>query len=44
VSRPDVVISKVHEKIVDGRFIDEAALTSAQRGIDDLIAEIRRAR
>jgi chromate reductase, NAD(P)H dehydrogenase (quinone) len=40
VARPDVVVAKVHEKIVDGKFIDETVLTFAEQAIDDLIAEI----
>jgi chromate reductase len=34
----------VHEKVRDGRLIDEAALSFALAGVDDLIDEIRAAR
>jgi len=42
VARPDVVIPKIHEKIVDGKFVDEIVLAHAQRAIGDLVAEIKR--
>jgi len=42
VARPDVVIPKINEKIVEGKFVDEVALAHAQQAIGDLIAEIRR--
>jgi chromate reductase len=35
------VIGGVHEKVHDGRLIDEAALSFALAGDDDLIEEIR---
>jgi chromate reductase len=44
VVRPDIVFSRVHEKIVDGIFTDEAALATAMRGVGDLIAEINHCR
>jgi chromate reductase len=44
VLRPQIVIGGVHEKVRDGRLIDEAALRFALEGIDDLIQEIGAAR
>src|SRR6266850_2669341 len=44
VFRPQIVIGGVHEKVRDGRLIDEAALSFARAGVDDLIEEIRAAR
>jgi chromate reductase, NAD(P)H dehydrogenase (quinone) len=44
VFRPQIVIGGVHEKVRDGRLIDEAALSFALAGVDDLIGEIRWAR
>jgi chromate reductase, NAD(P)H dehydrogenase (quinone) len=44
VLRPQIVIGGVHEKVRDGRLIDEAALSFALAGVDDLIEEIRAAR
>jgi len=44
VFRPQIVIGGVHEKVRDGRLIDEAALSFALAGVDDLIEEIRAAR
>ena len=44
VCRPQIVIGGIHEKVRDGRLIDEAALTFALAGVDDLIKEIRQAR
>jgi len=41
VRRPQIVIGGVHEKVRDGRLIDEAAISFALAGVDDLIAEIR---
>jgi len=41
VFRPQIVIGGVHEKVRDGRLIDEAALNFALAGLDDLIEEIR---
>jgi len=43
VFRPQIVIGGVHEKVRDGRFIDEGALSFALAGVDDLIEEIRAA-
>jgi chromate reductase len=43
VFRPQIVIGGVHEKVRDGRLIDEAALSFALAGVDDLIEEIRAA-
>ena len=42
VLRPQIVIGGVHEKVRDGRLIDEAALSFAIAGVDDLFEEIRR--
>src|SRR6266404_4879258 len=44
VLRPQIVIGGVHEKVSDGRLVDEATLRFALGGIDDLLEEIRRAR
>jgi chromate reductase len=44
VRRPQIVIGGVHEKVRDGRLVDEAALRFALEGVDDLLAEIRAAR
>src|SRR5207253_4649062 len=44
VLRPQIVIGSVHEKVRDGRLVDEAALSFALAGVDDLIEEIRAAR
>jgi len=41
VLRPQIVIGGVHEKVRDGRLIDQAALDFALGGVDDLIEEIR---
>jgi chromate reductase, NAD(P)H dehydrogenase (quinone) len=38
------VIGGVHEKVRDGRLIDEAVLSFALAGVDDLLDEIRTAR
>lgn len=40
IARPPIVIAGVHTKIEDGRFIDEANLTFALEGVNDLVAEI----
>ena len=42
--RPQIVIGSVHEKVRDGRLIDEAVLSFALAGVDDLVEEIRTAR
>jgi chromate reductase len=44
VLRPQIVIGGVHEKVHDGRLIDEATLRFALAGVDDLLEEIRAAR
>ena len=43
VLRPQIVIGGVHEKVRDGRLIDEAVLSFALAGVDDLIEEIKAA-
>jgi chromate reductase, NAD(P)H dehydrogenase (quinone) len=44
VRRPQIVIGGVHEKVRDGRLIDEAALSFVLAGVDDLLEEIRAVR
>jgi chromate reductase len=44
VLRPQIVIGSVHERVRDGRLVDEAALRFAPAGVDDLLDEIRAAR
>jgi chromate reductase len=44
VLRPQIVIGSVHEKVRDGRLVDEAALRFALAGVDDLVGDIRAAR
>ena len=44
VLRPQIVIGSVHEKVSDGRIVDEATLRFALAGVDDLLDEIRAAR
>jgi chromate reductase len=44
VFRPQVVIGGVHEKVRDGRLVDQAALSFALSAVDDLIEEIRAVR
>jgi chromate reductase, NAD(P)H dehydrogenase (quinone) len=44
ILRPQIVIGSVHEKVRDGRLVDEAALSFALAGVDDLLEEIRRTR
>ena len=44
VLRPQIVIGSVHEKVRDGRLVDEAALRYALAGVEDLLDEIRAAR
>jgi chromate reductase, NAD(P)H dehydrogenase (quinone) len=44
VHRPQIVIGGVHEKVRDGRLVDEAVLRFALAGVDDLLDEIRAAR
>ncbi|HYH20358.1 MAG TPA: NADPH-dependent FMN reductase [Azospirillum sp.] len=41
IARPQVVIAGVHEKVKDGRLIDEASLNFALAAVDDLLAEVR---
>jgi chromate reductase len=41
IARPQVVIASVHEKVKDGRLVDDASLTFALAAVDDLLAEIR---
>ena len=43
VLRPQIVIGGVHEKVRDGRLVDEAALRFTLAGVDDLLEEIRAA-
>jgi chromate reductase len=38
--RPQIVIGNVHEKVRDGRLVDEAALSFALAGVDDLVNAI----
>ena len=40
VLRPQIVIGGVHEKVRDGRLVDEAVLRFALAGVDDLFDEI----
>ncbi len=42
--RPQIVIGSVHEKVSDGRLVDEATLRFARAGVGDLLDEIRAAR
>jgi chromate reductase len=44
VVRPQVVIAGVHEKVRDGRLVDEATLRFALEAVQDLVREIRVAR
>ena len=44
VLRPQIVIGGVHEKVRDGRLVDEAVLSFALAGVEDLIEEIRAVR
>jgi chromate reductase, NAD(P)H dehydrogenase (quinone) len=44
VLRPQIVIGGVHEKVSDGRLVDEASLRFAIAGVDDLLDEVRAAR
>ena len=43
VLRPQIVIGGVHEKVREGNLIDEAVLSFALAGVDDLLEEIRTA-
>ncbi len=40
VARPQVIITSVKEKVVDGRLVDAAALQFALEAIEDLLSEI----
>jgi chromate reductase len=44
VFRPQIVIGGVHEKVRDGRLFDEATLSFALAGVEDLLEEIRAGR
>ena len=44
VHRPQIVIGGVHDKVRDGRLVDEAAQRLALAGVDDLLDEVRAAR
>src|ERR1700754_4086332 len=44
VLRAQIVIGGVHEKVRDGRLVDEAVLGCALAGVDDLLKEIRAVR
>ena len=44
VLRPQIAIGSVHEKVRDGRLVDEAALRFALAGVDDLLDDIRATR
>jgi chromate reductase, NAD(P)H dehydrogenase (quinone) len=41
VARPEIVFASVHEKIVDGRLVDESSLRFALAVIVGLVGEIR---
>jgi chromate reductase len=43
VLRPQIVIGSVHDKVRDGRLVDEATLSFALAGVDDLLEMIRTA-
>ena len=40
IARAEVVIPVVHQKIANGRLVDDASLTFAVSAVDDLLAEI----
>ena len=42
VHRPQTVVGSAHQKVVDGRLVDEATLGFLQDGIDDLVRLIGR--
>ena len=44
VLRPQIVIGGVHEKVSDGRVVDEATLRFVLAGVEDLLDEIRAVR
>ena len=41
LQRPQIVIGAVHEKVADGRLVDEGALGFLQAGVDDLLQALR---
>ena len=41
VLRPQIVIGTVHEKVREGRLVDEAALRFVLAGVDDLVDDMR---
>jgi chromate reductase len=40
LQRPQTVIASVHEKVADGKLVDEASLDFLLAGVDDLIRAI----
>ena len=42
VLRPQTVIASVHEKVKDGRLVDETTLGYLKAGVDDLLSNIER--
>jgi chromate reductase len=44
ILRTQIVIGGVHDKVRDGRFLDEAGLSFALAGVDDLFEEIKATR
>ncbi len=44
IARPQVVVASVHEKIRDGRLVDQVTLRFALAAVDDLLREIRMVR
>ena len=44
VLRPQIVIGSAHEKIRDGRLVEDATLRFVLAGVDDLLEEIRAVR
>ena len=42
VARPEVVIPAVHQKIENGRLVDDASLSFAVAALDDLLVEVAR--
>lgn len=40
IARPQIVFAGVHEKIRDGRFVDQTGIEVALSGIDDLLREV----
>lgn len=41
VARPQVTIAAVHEKVKDGKLVDEASIKFSVAAVDDLLREIR---